>query len=404
MNILHITSSFLPKIGGAEIVIHNLAKTQSRLGHCVYILLPRKLYRKLNVNLPYKLLSPVPDSFHYIKQAQKIGFDIRGLMFWQIKFWHKKYNFNIAHVHFIYPAGYYVIDALKKLNIPSIVTAHGVDIQKNPATGYGHRLDPEKEQNIKETLSKFNATIAISKNIAEEYIKLGVPANKIIKIPNGVNIKKIQSMKINEKKIRKKYNLPDKKIILSVGRYLNVKGFDLIPQIIANLLKLRKNFIWVLIGKDSHKVSALTKKLGVEEYFIPISPIKTSTFFEVPPDELIKLYKLSYIFVHPTKMEAFGIVSIEAMAAGLPVVATDALGCSELVKQSNSGLISPPGDPEKMAININKLLENKEIYHQLSINALKCAQKFDWNVIAQIYCDTYKKIINGDKDEDNDVI
>ena len=94
-------------------------------------------------------------------------------------------------------------------------------------------------------------------------------------------------------------------------------------------------------------------------------------------------------------MEGFPRVVVEAMAAGLPVVTTDAEGCKDVVEHGHTGLISPATDSELMAKNIEILLRNKSMRKKLSETAKESAKKYEWSKITSRYEDVYRSVLEG---------
>jgi len=91
-------------------------------------------------------------------------------------------------------------------------------------------------------------------------------------------------------------------------------------------------------------------------------------------------------------MESFGIVILEAMAAGLPIIVTDIAGSRDIVKNGVNGLIIPPSNPEVLAEKIIELLENDKLRDSISQNAKIESQKYEWEVIARKYVNVYQNV------------
>jgi len=91
-------------------------------------------------------------------------------------------------------------------------------------------------------------------------------------------------------------------------------------------------------------------------------------------------------------MESFGIVILEAMAAGLPIIVTDIAGSRDIVKNGVNGLIIPPSNPEVLAEKIIELLENDKLRDSISQNVKIESQKYEWEVIARKYVNVYQNV------------
>jgi glycosyltransferase involved in cell wall biosynthesis len=265
------------------------------------------------------------------------------------------------------------------------------------------RLNPKVNKYIRETLPKFNRITAVSDSIKTEFLTLGIPPNKIDSIPNGANVSKIISLKVNVDNIRRKYGIPiNKFFILSIGRNIPIKGYQYIPSIIKYLLESRKDFIWILVGKDTDSIKKTAEENGVGSYLksfqeigINKESITGSNDYLFPSKDIIEIYKAADLLVFPSLMESFGMVLLEAMAAGLPIVTSDAPGCRDLVKHEINGLISPAGDTYSMSYNILRLLEDDVLMKNIKRNGLNKSKLYEWKNIADKYLKVYSKIIEN---------
>ena len=104
---------------------------------------------------------------------------------------------------------------------------------------------------------------------------------------------------------------------------------------------------------------------------------------------LIEMLLLSDIFVFPTLIESFGMVTLEAMCAGLAVATTDAPGSRDLVSHKKTGMISKVGDIKGMSRNIIRLIENDILRKNLSLSAKKYSETYDWEIVSDSYLDLY---------------
>jgi len=397
MKILHVSISFLPQIGGAEVAIHNIALQQHLLGHDVSVLTGWNKWVKIKNSFSYRVIPFLPKTYVLVSSVVNNSFNLNWLLGTQLAFYIKIFKFDICHVHFAYLEGYSLINTLKKMRIPSILTCHGGDINKYRELNYGIRLNPMIDEYIKETLPKFNTLTAVSESIKTEYLKLGISSNKIVSIPNGTNVSKIISLKVNVKNIRRKYGIPiDKYVFLSIGRNNPIKGYQYIPPIIKYLLKFRKDFIWVLFGKGTDSLKNMAVENGVGSYLkvfqeigINKESVMGSNDYLFPSKDVIEIYKAADIFIFPSLMESFGMVLLEAMAAGLPIVTTNAPGCRDLVKHEVNGLISPVGDIHSMAFNILRLLEDDVLMKNIGKNGINKSKLYEWENIADKYLKVY---------------
>ena len=174
-------------------------------------------------------------------------------------------------------------------------------------------------------------------------------------------------MKVN-KNIEKKYGLDSQALtMISVGRN-HVKNYDLIIKI-AQLLKTntKLKFQFIIVGKDVKKLKNkindlnLNKKIFLFEDF----PLTNVTKLFLPSEELIKLYKISDIFIFPSIIESFGIVIIEAMAAGIPLVVSNVPGSKDLVKNNKNGFVVSKNNAQEFVDVIKNLHDDKKLLKRI---------------------------------------
>ncbi len=214
-------------------------------------------------------------------------------------------------------------------------------------------------------LFKCKSVIAVSKKIKKELIKYyKIPSYKIQVIYNGLNLDEFKFNRKWRKEIREKLGIPQKSIVvLSVG-YGKLKGIDYIVK----LSKINPELFFVLIG-EKYKSPNL---IGIKH-----------------TKEIRKFYSAADIFLHPTLYDAFGLVVLEALSTGLPVIITQRAGIVEILPQYEKIYIIKTLDIKE----INKILENiikTKIYrNRIRPNFLKV---FDWKIVAQKWIEKFKNI------------
>ena len=260
------------------------------------------------------------------------------------------------------------------------------------------RLDEEIDALVTETFGLYDGYVALTESVKNEYLKLGISEDKIRIIPNGVNLAKFASLTTEGKdKIRKDFGLSESQIlIITVGRYHPKKGFDLIPDIAKKLKENGTDFKWVIVGRN---VCEIRKKhpdcesLGI----IFVEKFANSAgkdVFSLPSQELIELYCSADIFAFPTLIETFGMVLVEAMAAGLPIVTTEAEGVKDVIQNEINGVKSEPGNTVKFTELLQKVITDNELRQKLIKGSLESSKRYDWNKVVSEYIDFYLVALN----------
>ena len=254
-----------------------------------------------------------------------------------------KKNYDVWHFQSVNYKTLLYVKVLKNLKQKVVVTFHGADIQKDYEILYGYRFDTKYENLLSETIHFFDKVFAISDDIVKELNLFNFPKEKIVKIPNSIEINKISNLgnnKIDSKKLS----------IITVARfYEKKKGLDLIEKISDILIKNNINFSWTLVGRNSNLL--LNKKFINEnrKYFIIKEEIKNTDELFFPHSDLIKIYKDNNVYVNLARIESFGVTIIEALAAGLHVVSFNTKGANEILINNQNGYIINEYSHEKMA-------------------------------------------------------
>lgn len=400
MNIVHFPSSFLPQIGGAQFVVHNLALQQLRAGHQVTVVAPWRSWRAVASSMPYKVVPLLPRSMTTVWRARPYGYDLRWLVTKQLMLYQKRYKFDVWHLHTAYPAAFVALPMLKRSRLPSVVTCHGADVLTSPEVGYGFRLDPLVEQDTIETLLHIDRAVAISDSIRSEYLSVGVAPERIRNIPNGVDAARIKALQVDRGAVRAAMGWPmDKVVLLTVGRNHPIKGYKLIPEVIRQVAAVRHDFVWVIVGRDTEPIGDLVSQLGLSDHLRVVPEIGRGDtdgdlkWLSLPSQELIRIYKAADVFAFPSLLESFGMVLIEAMAAGLPLVTTDARGCRDVVAHGVTGLTSPVGDVSAMAKNILQILGDPSLRAALGRNGQIRSAEYEWRSVASRYISVYEELV-----------
>jgi len=217
----------------------------------------------------------------------------------------------------------------------------------------------------------------------------GLPWDKMIMVPNGVNYEVYEKYGNEDlRQFRLKFALPEERIVLFVGRLVYEKGVHVFvnaaPKILA---KVNAKFVIVGNGYMKDQLSGLVKGMGLENKVL-------FTGF-VDDDTLRKLQRCADVSVVPSLFEPFGIVALEAMAAGSPVVVSDTGGLSEIVEHDVSGVKVYVNNPESLAWGITKVLTDDGYASWLRNNAYKrIREKYDWNKIAQQTKTIYNNVLS----------
>lgn len=219
--------------------------------------------------------------------------------------------------------------------------------------------------------------IAVSKNIEHELKKRGAQNVKVI--PNGISDSwfNVSNVEIEGR-------------ILFVGRVVPIKAIEHLIQMLKIVQKRVPKAHLHIVGPVSDK--EYKKKLNV---IVDKMDIQNSVIFKGPKNgaDLEKEYSECSVFALTSKEESFGIVLLEAMASGKPIVATEVGGIPEIIKNEEEGILVKYGDVEQLAENIMKLLSDSELRKRMGSTGKNTAKQYDWHTIAEKTVNYYKEIL-----------
>ncbi|HLO27582.1 MAG TPA: glycosyltransferase family 4 protein [Anaerolineales bacterium] len=209
-------------------------------------------------------------------------------------------------------------------------------------------------------------------------------------IPTGINLEPY--MKADGKGLRQVKGWQDETILISVGRLAAEKNWETLLRAFAQVCPEYPGLRLVLIGDgpDKDALEALASELGIAE--------RTTFTGALPFEEVPAYLKAADLFCFASVTETQGLVTIEAMAAGLPVVAVNGSGTRDIVEHGKQGFLVK-NDAEALAKGINKLLSDPQRMRRFSNQALKKAKTFDINELGKQMIGVYEQAIQDKKEE-----
>lgn len=234
-------------------------------------------------------------------------------------------------------------------------------------------------------LRKCVSLVICKTEFAENYIKLkGFTDTKILKV--GFNGYKLHS-KINERLSENLISIDStKKIILFVGRLVDDKNPFFILEL-AHHYKSNKNIQFVMVGDGKYKnaIKDKIRELGVDVIFIP----------KLDQKDLGQLYNMTSIFLMPSTIEIYGIVYMECMSFGIPIVSLENAGAKSIIDDKKQGFIIPKLDQSLWTEKIDFLLTDDVLYKNMSDCSKSKVKEYDWHKLALEYLQTYQSAIKA---------
>ena len=374
MKIGFFTNVYKPVVNGVVSSIYSFKKGLEELGHEVYVFAPtypgykddeKNIFRIESLKLPlqeeYRITLLV-----FNKKSLKV---IKEL--------------DIIHTHYPFIMGNYGSFFANFHTKPLVFTYH-TQYEK-----YTHYIPFEQEITkkftrwiVKDYANKCDCVIAPSESIRKMLLKQGI-RSRIEVVPTGIDLKVFENADKNI--IRKKYNIkPEQKLLLYVGRIAKEKNLEFLLKAFKIVLNKKPDTYLMFVGHGPEEgyLNGLIKRIGLEENTFSVSVSRSVQDY----------YAAADLFVFSSVTETQGLVLVESMAAGTPVVAVDSLGIRDVVNGKNGSLTkeSLPEFSEK----IIKILENDALRKEMSQNARKTASRYSIQKMSKRMLKVYKSVLN----------
>lgn len=377
MKIAQVVSTFPPYHGGMGNVAYQIADKLSNLKYDVTVFTPRRGSFDHSLVSYFRISKLVP-IFRYGNAAEVFQ------LVW------RAWGYHVIHLHYPFIgacSGIILLKFLRQRKIKLILHYH-MDLVGQGWKSYIFKLYNKIFLPI--LVKKSNKIIVTSRDylaeslLAKYQTKYGY---KIVEVPNGVDIDFFRP-NLPDNILKERFDLKSKKIVLFVGGLDSAHYFKGVNYLLKAVQLLnRKDVKLILVGDGDLKQVYIDL---AQSFDIHDQVIFTGY---VPDGELIKYYNLCDFFILPSidKSEAFGMVLLEAMACGKPVIATNLPGVRQVVSEKIDGRIVRPKDAENLAEQIKYFLDNpRQIIKYGNAGRIKVLGKYSWSIIVQKIIELYQ--------------
>ena len=355
-----------PTFGGSGVVATELGLALARKGHQVHFITysyPVRLdFLEMNIHFHEVHVEEYP-LFHY----QPYELALSSKMAYVVK----TYNIDILHVHYAIPhayAGYMAKQMLKRegIEVPMITTLHGTDI-----TLVGNH--PTYKEAVTFSINESDVVTSVSESLKRDTLRLFNVDKDIKVIPNFIGLQKTERVSPCKRSVMAS---ADELIVTHISHFRKVKRVDDVVRVFYGIQQqLPAKLIMVGDGPEREIADQLCKDLG----------IKKRVLFLGNTSDIDRILCFTDLFLLPSESESFGLSALEAMAAGVPVVSSNAGGLSEVNEEGVSGYLCSIGDVQTMAEKAIYILSDKDRLAQFKQNARKVAARFDEEKIIPMY-------------------
>jgi|KBSMisStandDraft_5_1062788.scaffolds.fasta_scaffold09260_5 N-acetyl-alpha-D-glucosaminyl L-malate synthase BshA len=364
-----------PTFGGSGVLATELGKALADKGHQIHFITYQQPVRltEYNANIFYhEVRVTTYPLFDYPPYETALSSTMVDVIM--------NHQLDLLHVHYAIPhasAAYMAkkIVGTQGIHIPVITTLHGTDIT---LVGRDKTLAPVVAFSINES----DGITAVSENLRDETYRTFDIKKEIEVIPNFVDLTRFQRKAIDP--FRKVIAPQNERIIVHASNFRKIKRVMDVIKIFAEVNKrIPSKLLFVGDGPDRHDAENLCRELGICD----------DIRFIGKQEQIEEILAVSDLFILPSEYESFGLAALEAMAAGVPLISSNAGGLPEININGKTGFMSPVGDVASMSRNAIAILENDEVLKTFKQNALEQSKRFDIQHIVPVYEDLYNRFL-----------
>ncbi|MFN2136573.1 MAG: glycosyltransferase [Candidatus Promineifilaceae bacterium] len=385
MNIAHFTNTYKPNVNGVVRSISTFRDGLTRLGHLVFIFAQEApkdfvdpeqfIFRYPGFNIPrfnYSLTLPTSSFVDQLIPSLKL---------------------DVIHSNHPVLVGSAAADEAEKRGLPLVFTFHTRYVEY--AEGYLAYVPFSQAiveglvvDGLVNYMNRCQHIVTPSDSIKQTLIDYGGVTERITTIPTGIDLEPFRQA--DGQAVRERYGLEGKTVLVSVGRLADEKNWKTLLEAVALAAKDRDDLRLLLIGDGPQRdeLQRYARDLGLEEVVIFTGLVP----FEQIPDHL----KAADLFVFASITETQGLVTMEAMAAGLPVVAVDATGTRDEVKDGVEGLLTRD-DGAALGKAIKQVLDDPDLYARLQAAVAQKVPSLDMMARAEKMVGVYEQAIEDKK-------
>ncbi|SFW49900.1 N-acetyl-alpha-D-glucosaminyl L-malate synthase BshA [Sinomicrobium oceani] len=362
-----------PTFGGSGVVATELGIALANRGHEVHFITYRQPVRLalLNSNIHFhEVHVPKYPLFHYQPYELALSSKLVDMV--------KLHKIEVLHVHYAIPhayAGYMAKQMLAEegISIPMVTTLHGTDI-----TLVGSH--PFYKPAVTFSINKSDVVTSVSESLREDTLRLFDVKKDIHVVPNFIDMSKYS--KTFEDCRRSMMAGEGERIITHISNFRKVKRIRDVIRVFYEVQKeIPAKLLMIGEGPEKEGAELLCEELGIPEKVLYLGN----------SNEIDRILCFSDLFLLPSETESFGLVALEAMANGVPVISSNTGGIPEVNRQGVTGFLSDVGDVQSMAENAIGLLKDENRLNIFKKNAREEATKFDIGQIVPLYEAIYQK-------------
>jgi len=304
-------------------------------------------------------------------------------------------EYDVVHSHY-WLSSWVGRELSQAIDVPHVVTFHTLSLIKMQSRA-GEIEQTERPVVEAEVMATADRIIAFSPHERDAMARLyGADTRKVSLVPCGVDLEVFRPL--DQKAVRSRLGLNGEKILLYVGRVEPIKGLDLLVETAAQM-DSEEGVRMMVVGADVNgdremdRVKQLAKERDLED--------KIDFVGQVDHDDLPLYYNAADVCVVPSYYESFGLVALESMACGTPVVATRVGGLSTILHHGRTGYLKSWRCPEAFANSVEMIISSDGLQQSMGEAARKRAEGMGWDNVASMMWDEYTVLTEHLVKDDN---
>lgn len=311
-------------------------------------------------------------------------------------------RYDIIHTH--YWLSGWVGRILKRYwDVPVVHMYHTLAHLKNDATPGQASESALRLRVERELIGAVDQIVAPNPDERAELVwRLGAKDCQVCTLPPGIDLEMFQPA--NSALARARLGLPDAPLVLFVGRIDPIKDIDTLLEAMADLINRHEGEsppYLVIVGGEIDAAGIPIGSLSTVVEKANVLGIRDQLIFlgSRPQSELPEIYAAASVVAVSSRYESFGLVAVEAMACGTPVVATRVGGMRFTIEEGVSGMLVPPVSPPAMSTAIDRIISDRSLRSGLQVGARQAAIRFSWHTVGAAMLRMYERLASGERGE-----
>lgn len=376
MHIVQVSPWFYPHLGGVESHVLGLCRELAARGHEVTVVTAR--------HTPSAAERETMDGFEIVRVKPRLVL-VRTPVAPRMRAILRSLPADVVHAHLPPPlSAHYAADVAKQRGLPLVITYH-CDVEIPSVAG--SLLEAVYRRSLGESTLRSAAKVIVTTKTYAATSRAIWRHNPVV-IPNAVDVHRFHP-DLDGREVRARLKLhPDRPVVLLVGRIVPHKGVEHFIEAARSLPGVE--LLVAGEGSSLESMEHLARSLGVQD--------RIRFLGRVSQENLPKLYAACDVFVLPSvsRLEAFGIVALEAMASAKPVVVADIPGVREVIDDGRDGLLADPVNPQDLAAKIERLLADPALRAEMGKRGReKVLASFTQERVADQVLEVYRSVLDA---------